>query len=193
MFPCLPLLSTKTLIVLLSSGVSTFIRNILQSLSTVLGWKKRSKYIDEGNIFLFLRSFLPRFVCFDLIRFYLIMPFDSKRINGPETSFPYKQFIKQEENSKPVQLKKKRADGRRWDESRKLGWDSVIVWWIESNFDLFSNSVECHHKSKRILLSRERKYKSPLCCVRAPWDSKNQQICVGIQVESVFQPSLTYF
>jgi hypothetical protein len=49
------------------------------------------------------------------------MPFDQKKINGPETSFSYKQFIEQEENSKPTELKKKRADGRRWDESRKLG------------------------------------------------------------------------
>lgn len=49
------------------------------------------------------------------------MPFDQKRINGPETSFSYKQFVESEEKSKPTGFKEKRADGRKWDENRKLG------------------------------------------------------------------------
>lgn len=49
------------------------------------------------------------------------MPFDQKRINGPESSFSYKQFVETEENTKSTDFKKKRADGRTFDESRKLG------------------------------------------------------------------------
>jgi len=49
------------------------------------------------------------------------MPFDQKRINGPDTSFSYKQFIEREEEPSQVHSKKKRADGRKPNEHRKFG------------------------------------------------------------------------
>lgn len=52
------------------------------------------------------------------------MPFDQKRINGPDTSFSYKQFIEQPKNESRDQKNKrkvKRADGRKLDEHRKFG------------------------------------------------------------------------
>ena len=50
------------------------------------------------------------------------MPFDQKRINGPENSFSYRQFIENDvpKNNKPAKLTK-RCDGRLWNESRKFG------------------------------------------------------------------------
>jgi hypothetical protein len=48
-----------------------------------------------------------------------IMPFDQKRINGPENSFSYQQLI--EKPKKLKVLKGKREDGRDWNESRKFG------------------------------------------------------------------------
>lgn len=54
------------------------------------------------------------------------MPFDQKRINGPETSFSYKQFVESGEKPKPKEFKEKRADGRKWDENRKLGENSCV-------------------------------------------------------------------
>lgn len=49
------------------------------------------------------------------------MPFDQKRINGPENSFSYKQFIEHEENPKQKHKAKKRVDGRNFNEHRKFG------------------------------------------------------------------------
>lgn len=47
------------------------------------------------------------------------MPFDQKRINGPETSFSYKDFIERSDDK--VKLDEKRADGRKNNEHRKFG------------------------------------------------------------------------
>ena len=49
------------------------------------------------------------------------MPFDQKRINGPETSFSYKDYIEHKDDSKQKALKSKRADGRETHEHRKFG------------------------------------------------------------------------
>lgn len=50
------------------------------------------------------------------------MPFDQKRINGPENSFSYKQFIEQDEKAQQIkEFKGKRKDKREIFESRKLG------------------------------------------------------------------------
>lgn len=51
------------------------------------------------------------------------MPFDQKRINGPDTSFSYKQFIEQPKESEDQKTvsKLKRADGRKLDEHRRFG------------------------------------------------------------------------
>lgn len=49
------------------------------------------------------------------------MPFDQKRINGPETSFSYKQFVEKAEDSKKPTNKVKRADGRKMSEHRQFG------------------------------------------------------------------------
>lgn len=48
------------------------------------------------------------------------MPFDQKRINGPDLSFSYKQFIGQEETANQVEKDNKREDGRNPDEHRKF-------------------------------------------------------------------------
>jgi len=48
------------------------------------------------------------------------MPFDQKRINGPESSFSYKQFIEGAENSNTAKFKGKRADGREFHDHRKM-------------------------------------------------------------------------
>lgn len=48
------------------------------------------------------------------------MPFDSKKINGPETSFSYKQFIKVKEEVQQKEFDEKREDGRKMSEHRKL-------------------------------------------------------------------------
>lgn len=48
------------------------------------------------------------------------MPFDQKKINGPETSFSYKQFIEPKENVQQKGLDEKREDGRKMREHRKL-------------------------------------------------------------------------
>lgn len=49
------------------------------------------------------------------------MPFDQKRINGPDTSFSYKQFIVDDDIRDGKEEFGKRADGRNWDEHRKFG------------------------------------------------------------------------
>lgn len=49
------------------------------------------------------------------------MPFDQKRINGPENSFPYKQYVEVKENVKQTkEFDEKRDDGRKMQEHRKL-------------------------------------------------------------------------
>lgn len=47
------------------------------------------------------------------------MPFDTKRINGPEQSYSYWHLV--EKKKKPDKIKGKREDGRKWDEARKFG------------------------------------------------------------------------
>lgn len=50
------------------------------------------------------------------------MPFDHKRINGPEISFNYAQFVeKSEDDKQTLELSGKREDGRTFDEHRKFG------------------------------------------------------------------------
>lgn len=49
------------------------------------------------------------------------MPFDQKRINGPDTSFSYKPFIELDNIVNQVERTEKRADGRNLDEHRKFG------------------------------------------------------------------------
>lgn len=49
------------------------------------------------------------------------MPLDQKRINGPESSFSYRDFIESSEVKNPPKLKGKRVDGRKVDEHRKFG------------------------------------------------------------------------
>lgn len=49
------------------------------------------------------------------------MPFDQKRINGPDSSFSYRQFIEHEDIVKQKQKSKKRVDGRNFNEHRKFG------------------------------------------------------------------------
>lgn len=49
------------------------------------------------------------------------MPIDQKKINGPESSFSYKQFLKTAEASQTLEQVIKRADGRKASESRELG------------------------------------------------------------------------
>lgn len=48
------------------------------------------------------------------------MPYDQKRINGPENSFSYNQFVKNLKEE-PKAIEGKREDGRKNDEHRKLG------------------------------------------------------------------------
>lgn len=45
------------------------------------------------------------------------MPFDQKKVNGPESSFSYRQFIESKEDKV---LDAKRSDGRKMNEHRKL-------------------------------------------------------------------------
>lgn len=47
------------------------------------------------------------------------MPFDQKRVNGPDTSFSYRQFIESKEDDKQKGFDGKRSD-RRMDQHRKL-------------------------------------------------------------------------
>lgn len=55
------------------------------------------------------------------------MPFDQKRINGPE-SFSYKQFVEKNHEDQRESFEGKRVDGRRMDEHRKFGKvDNLIV------------------------------------------------------------------
>lgn len=62
------------------------------------------------------------------------MPFDTKRINGPEQSYSYWQLV--EKQKKPDKIKGKREDGRKWDQARKFGKnDSILLsflLWLES-------------------------------------------------------------
>lgn len=53
------------------------------------------------------------------------MPFDQKRINGPE-SFSYKQFVVRDGEAKSGAVKGHRADGRQMDEHRKFGEKSKL-------------------------------------------------------------------
>lgn len=55
------------------------------------------------------------------------MPFDQKRINGPETSFSYEDFIEKAEDADPVKLAEKRVDGRLANEHRKFGETFIIA------------------------------------------------------------------
>jgi exosome complex RNA-binding protein Rrp42 (RNase PH superfamily) len=48
------------------------------------------------------------------------MPFDQKRVNGPESSFSYRQFIESKEDEKQTGFDGKRSDGRKMQEHRKL-------------------------------------------------------------------------
>lgn len=48
------------------------------------------------------------------------MPFDQKRVNGPESSFSYRQFIESKEDEKQKGFDGKRGDGRKMQEHRKL-------------------------------------------------------------------------
>ncbi|KAG5680617.1 hypothetical protein PVAND_010111 [Polypedilum vanderplanki] len=49
------------------------------------------------------------------------MPFDQKKINGPDNSFSYKQYIESnKEENQDFELKKGRKDGREPNESRKI-------------------------------------------------------------------------
>ena len=49
------------------------------------------------------------------------MPIDQKKINGPESSFSYKQFLKTADVSHSTEQVITRADGRKASESRELG------------------------------------------------------------------------
>ena len=48
------------------------------------------------------------------------MPFDQKRINGPEGSFSYHQFVDADESQEHPDFSGKRKDGRKIHEHRKL-------------------------------------------------------------------------
>lgn len=48
------------------------------------------------------------------------MPFDQKKINGPENSFSYKQFIELKDEEQQKSLIGKREDGRKLEDRRKL-------------------------------------------------------------------------
>lgn len=48
------------------------------------------------------------------------MPFDQKRINGPEISFSYKDYIASSDDAK-IKLDGMRSDGRKTNEHRKFG------------------------------------------------------------------------
>lgn len=54
------------------------------------------------------------------------MPFDQKRINGPEVSFTYQQFVASEELNQPCQKFTKRVDGRSLKDHRKFGKHILI-------------------------------------------------------------------
>lgn len=56
------------------------------------------------------------------------MPFDQKRINGPDVSFSYQQFITSEETNQPAQEPLKRVDGRGFKEHRKFGKIFIITY-----------------------------------------------------------------
>jgi hypothetical protein len=49
------------------------------------------------------------------------MPFDQKRINGPDNSMSYKQFITTDEHKKHEGISDEREDGRKFNEHRKFG------------------------------------------------------------------------
>lgn len=48
------------------------------------------------------------------------MPFDQKRVNGPENSFSYRQFIDTSKTVDKSEIEAKREDGRKFEENRKL-------------------------------------------------------------------------
>ena len=54
--------------------------------------------------------------CFSNLK---IMPFDTKRINGPEVSFDYKKFIK-DRKAKNVEKYRREKDRKNDDEHRKI-------------------------------------------------------------------------
>lgn len=92
------------------------------------------------------------------------MPFDQKRINGPESSFSYKQFVEVEDNVKSSDLKKKRADGRKFDESRKLGEFVNDSWFLQLKF-IFSqryNSMQSQKPKDLVILRTETRKFSAL-------------------------------
>jgi hypothetical protein len=50
------------------------------------------------------------------------MPFDQKRINGPESSFPFKQFIAVDKAAAAIPTQSTgRTDGRELNENRNIG------------------------------------------------------------------------
>lgn len=49
------------------------------------------------------------------------MPIDQKKINGPENSFSYKQFLKTADANHSTDEVIKRADGRNASDCRELG------------------------------------------------------------------------
>jgi hypothetical protein len=50
------------------------------------------------------------------------MPFDTKRINGPDNTFSYRQFIQVDKDEKHTrEFKGKRSDGRELLDHRKIG------------------------------------------------------------------------
>lgn len=56
------------------------------------------------------------------------MPFDHKRINGPDNSFSYRQLIDADKCEKQKEFTGKRSDKRKIVESRKIGkWNLIKV------------------------------------------------------------------
>lgn len=73
------------------------------------------------------------------------MPFDQKRINGPE-SFAYKQFVENEHEAQRDGFEGKRVDGRQMDEHRKFGKVDNLIIAVKVIHKLlyFSSSVRRH-------------------------------------------------
>jgi hypothetical protein len=56
------------------------------------------------------------------------MPFDQKKINGPEVSFSYKQFLKVKDSEKRKEKdNKKRKDTRNFSDHRKIGKLMLLI------------------------------------------------------------------
>ena len=134
----------------------------------------RNKAIVElGGFFCYCFAFLlsSRICsCFSKLE---IMPFDTKRINGPEVSFDYKKFIK-DRKAKNAEKYRREKDRKNDDEHRKICKTLRLKILIFSLliFQSFSFKNWNDYKGQRLSLHRTRPNQSHLCSLWSTRDSK---------------------